>query len=149
MLDPRATGGLVKAFGDADSGVRYWAAMGILMRGAEAVKSAKPALRRALADASPSVRVVAAEALGRYGDAQDLAQALDVLLELARLDKNSPYVALLALNVIDSLGDKAAARKDRIKALPRESKGGQARASNYAPGLLRQIITKLDAPAKR
>ena len=149
MLDPRATGDLVKAFGDADSAVRYWAAMGILMRGVEAVKSAKPALRKALADASPSVRIVTAEALGRYGDAQDLAPALDVLLELARLDANSLHVSLLALNAIDSLGDKAAGRKDRIKALPREQKGGQARTSGYAPRLLADIIAKLDAPAKR
>jgi HEAT repeat protein len=123
--------------------------MGILMRGVEAVKSAKPALRKALADASPSVRVVTAEALGRYGDDQDLAAALDVLLELARLDTNSLHVALLALNAIDSLGEKAAGRKDRIKALPRESKGGPARTSNYAPRLLEDLIAKLDAPAKR
>jgi uncharacterized sulfatase len=149
MLDPRATGDLVKAFGDPDSAVRYWAAMGILMRGVDAVKSAKPALRKALADASPSVRVVAGEALGRYGDAQDLTQALDALLELARLDTNSLHVALLALNAIDSLGDNAAGRKDRIKALPREQKGGPARTSNYAPRLLEEIIAKLDAPAKR
>jgi len=32
MLDPRAVGGLVKAFEDEDSAVRYWGAMGLLMR---------------------------------------------------------------------------------------------------------------------
>ncbi|MCR4415508.1 MAG: sulfatase-like hydrolase/transferase, partial [Thermoguttaceae bacterium] len=48
----------------ADSGVRYWAATGLLIRGAAAVAAARQDLRAALRDESPSVRIAAAWALG-------------------------------------------------------------------------------------
>jgi uncharacterized sulfatase len=123
--------------------------MGILMRGTPAVKTAGGALRKALADASPSVRIVAAEALGRYGEAGDPPRVLDLLVGLADLGRNSVYVALLALNAIDSLGDKAAPLKDRIKALPRGRIVAADRTSEYAPRLLEEILARLEAPTKR
>jgi HEAT repeat protein len=90
-LDPGAAGELTRRLTDPDSAVRYWAAMGLLMRGAV------DGLRKALSDSSPNVRAVAAEALGRYGSAEDLKQSLAVLMELAPADKNGAYVSLLAL----------------------------------------------------
>ena len=149
MLELRAVPDLVKALGDADSAVRYWAAMGILMRGSESVTTAKPALRKALGDASPSVRIVAAEALGRYGDPAELAGVLDLLIGYANLELNSVYVALLALNAIDALGDKAAPLKDKIKALPRGRESAQDRTSTYAPRLIEELVARFDAAAKR
>ena len=58
--------------------------MGLLIRGRDAVTAAGDQLRAALQDASPTVRVVAARALGQYGTADDLQAALPVLGELAR-----------------------------------------------------------------
>ncbi|MCK7482548.1 MAG: HEAT repeat domain-containing protein [Candidatus Moduliflexus flocculans] len=49
---------------DGDSGVRYWAALGLAMRDAAAISAAREELRAALKDESPSVRIAAARALG-------------------------------------------------------------------------------------
>ena len=62
-LRPEDTPGLVEGLEDGDSGVRYWAALGILMRGPEAVVASRDQLRALLDDASPSVGIAAAEAL--------------------------------------------------------------------------------------
>ena len=48
MLGPEAVPALKKAFKDGDSAVRYWAALGMLMRGAHGVPSARGELRAAL-----------------------------------------------------------------------------------------------------
>lgn len=149
MLDAGATPGLVKGLADADSAVRYWAAMGLLMRGAAAVSAAGPALRQALADSSPSVRIAAAEALGRYGAATDLAPALETLIELANLAKNRQWVALAALNAIDALGAKAAPLSARLKTLPTERADIPKRLAEYVPRLTEDLIAKLDATARR
>ena len=49
---------------DADSAVRYWAALGLRIHGREAVRAALDPLRDALTDKAPSVRIAAAEAPG-------------------------------------------------------------------------------------
>jgi len=143
-LKPGASADLVKALQDSDSGVRYWGAMGILMRGAEAVKAAAPPLRQALADASPSVRVIAAEALGRYGDQEDLRKALPVLLELAPADKNGVYVSMLAMNALDSLDGKARQARDTIKALPTVDPKADPRMKAYVGNLVSKTLQDLE-----
>lgn len=62
-LNPEAIPELKQFPTHTDSGVRHWAAAGLLMRGPAAVSTAKTELSTALNDASPSVRVAAAEAL--------------------------------------------------------------------------------------
>ena len=108
---------LEEAMQDPDSGVRYWGVMGVLIRGAEEVAKTHPFLEKAMRDASPYVRIAAAEALGRYGTEQDLKPVLDLLISLADSEKNNTYIALHALNAIDALGRKAAPLKDQIAAL--------------------------------
>src|SRR5205085_3904012 len=54
---------LRKLLADEDGAVRYWATMGLLMRGAKAVGDAREDLLKRLDDDSPSVRVAAAESL--------------------------------------------------------------------------------------
>ena len=58
-----------------------------------------------LADESPSVRIVAAEALGRYGGGADLPAVLEVLLLSADLSRRPLYEVVAALNAIDYLGE--------------------------------------------
>ena len=72
LREPNALGDLRAGLKDADSGVRYWAAQGLLIRGPSAVAAAREDLRAALNDDSPTVRIVAARALGEYGNAEDL-----------------------------------------------------------------------------
>ena len=100
---------------DPDSGVRYWGVMGVLMRGADEVAKSHAALVNALEDLSPSVRVAAAETLGRYGGDDDVRKALDVLIALADPVANHSYVAMHALNAIDAMGKKAAPLKQRLQ----------------------------------
>jgi len=54
---------LVRSLNDEDSAVRYWAALGLLMRREKGVQPAHAALTRALEDRSPYVRIAAAEVL--------------------------------------------------------------------------------------
>jgi uncharacterized sulfatase len=74
---------------DEDSAVRFWGVMGLLIRG---VKGG-PELERALNDSSPYVRIIAAEALGRT----------EPLAQLSSADEHGLYVALWALNALDTL----------------------------------------------
>jgi arylsulfatase A-like enzyme len=143
-LEPEALNPLRRALRDEDSAVRYWAALGLLMRARTGTQAARTDLRQALKDSSASVRIVAAEALAKYGDAVDLDPALDVLLETADAGRNPQYTAMLALNVIDDLDAKAASRIDQIKALPRKPAVTHARSGDYVERLLDKILSDLE-----
>lgn len=114
---PGVTRQLEAAMQDTDSGVRYWGVMGVLIRGAEEVRKTHASLKKAMADASPHVRIAAAEALGRYGSDEDLTATLDLLIGLADSEKNNSYIAIHALNPINAFGEKATPLKERIAAL--------------------------------
>ena len=134
---------LVKALGSDDSAVRYWAAMGLLMRGAEGAAAGHSSLRRALSDDSPSVRVVAAQTLGQFGQRPDLQPSLEVLLQAANWGENSIYVSMLALNALDALDDRAADKRDLIAALPREGESS-SRLRAYVGNLIDKTLADLN-----
>jgi arylsulfatase A-like enzyme len=135
-----ATARLEKAMKDADSGVRYWGVMGILMRGADEVTKARPALTECLRDPSPHVRIAAAEALGRFGMEEDVNAVVPVLIKLANSPEVGSYVAIHALNAIDTLGRKAAPWKQEIAALPAIDPKSPARVNTeYTTRLLERI----------
>lgn len=144
-LKPEAVPELKEALGDDDGAVRYWGALGLLMRGPKAVAAAKESLYRALKDASPYVRVVAAEALGRYGNEQDAQEALTVLLELAPADANGVFISMASLNALDALGGKARSAVEIIKRLPQRDKSAPARTGGYVPRLIEKIVSDLEA----
>jgi arylsulfatase A-like enzyme len=144
-LKPEALPALKQMLKDEDSAVRYWATLGILMRGRSAVNESRRELESALADSSPYVRINAAEALGTHGTAEDAARVLPMLVELSSLQSNPLFVALWSLNAIDALGMKAAGAADAIKALPRSAPGEKPRTSSYAPRLIEDITARLDA----
>ncbi len=124
----------------ADSAARYWAATGFLVRGSDAVEAARDDLRRALRDRSPSVRAIAAWALGKYGSQADLDAALPVLRELAPPDTNGAYAAILTVNVIDALGPKAAPLHEFLGAMPADDPKAVARANGYVARLRNTIL---------
>ena len=135
---------LTAALGHADSAVRYWGAVGLLARGGPAVEAARPALRAALGDPSASVQVTAAEALGRFGAADDLDPALDLLLARASLDDNDLFTAVLALNALDYLDERAAGAIEAIRALPREQAGMRRQFRSYVPQLIDKALADLE-----
>jgi uncharacterized sulfatase len=142
-LKPEALPALKKAFQDADSAVRYWAALGILMRGPGGVAAARDQLRQALRDPAPSVRIAAAEALGRYGCDADTRESLAVLLELAPQATNGPYVSLQALNAIDELDQKAASGLSILGDATKTDWSIEPRMRSYAPRLLEKLLGDL------
>ena len=146
-LQPDALPQLQQAVNDTDSGVRYWAVMGLLMRGSNAVAASRDPLRAALQDASSSVRIAAASALGLHGNGEDLKLVLPLLKELAPPDKNGLYVSLEALNAIDALGPKATSLRDMLKTLPRRDDEATPRAAQCVPKLLDKMLASPDGVA--
>ena len=126
-------------FDDSDGAVRYWAALGALIRGREGVRSLAGPLREALSDRDPAVRVAAGEALGRHGGDADSTRALAVLVELADAEKHGLHVAMNALNALDYLDARAAPALQRILALPQELPGMDRRFRIYLPNLIAKI----------
>lgn len=82
-----------------DPAVRFWAAVGLLTQPSLGVKE-RQALTKLLDDPTPSCRIAAAEALLRHGPHE---KALEVLVEC--LNHQQFYVALLAANTLEHLGD--------------------------------------------
>src|SRR5581483_5287964 len=98
------------AMKNEDSVVRFWAITGA----AEvAVEQTVPALRLALKDVAPSVRIAAADSLFRLGKPDEAVPALREALK-----SENEYVRLAAINVLDRMGEKARpALEDFKKAL--------------------------------
>ncbi len=140
LLRMEGLAALKEGLKDADSAVRYWAAMGLLMRGRAAAEAAAGDLQAALKDPSPSVRIAVAQTLGQYGSAMDLEDSLSVLRELSPPDKNGMYVSILALNAIEAMGRKALPLMDMIKAMPTQDPRVVKRAADYAGRLQADIL---------
>jgi arylsulfatase A-like enzyme len=123
-----------------DSAVRYWAAMGYLIRGKSGVKKGQDALVAALADESPSVRIVAAEALGRYGKKAEAERAAKVLMKYADPEKNGISLSMLALNALDVLDNHTAPHREAIAKMSRIDPKANPRLRNYANRLIGHIL---------
>ena len=147
MMKPDAPAQLSAGLKDGDSAVRYWAAMGMLMREQSAVTAGRDELRTALKDEAPAVRIVAARALGLYGNDEDLKLALALLRELISPEKNGLYVSLEALNAVDALGKKAASLADAIRAMPQQGSFANQRTNGYVPRLVEHIFGEWKMPA--
>ncbi len=135
-------------FDDRDSAVRYWAAVGALVREQDGVRAFTEELSSALSDEDPAVRVVAGEALGRYGSDSDAERALAVLVSLGNAEEHGVYVAMAALNALDYMDDRAAPARDLILALPKETSTASSRFRSYLPNLIKKIQADLDGPGR-
>jgi uncharacterized sulfatase len=127
---------------DNDSAVRYWAALGLLMRGKDAVGAEAAGLRGLLKDATKPVRIVAAEALAKFGGPGDLEAALKVLVECGHPGKNTIYNSLAALNALDRLGPQAQGVVGELKEWPTEGVPKGHRAAMGIERLLTRIRGK-------
>ncbi len=135
-----ATQPLLDGMTDPDAAVRWWSAMGLLMRGEAAVQECRAALHTALDDEDSCVRIAAAEALGRFGDEADVQIVAPLLIDLANAARHGPYVATMALNVIDHVGQAARPWLDAIRALPEEDPTLDNRVQYGIAALLEKII---------
>ena len=123
-----------------DSAVRYWAAMGYLIRGKNGVRKGREVLVAALDDKSPSVRIIAAEALGRYGKNLEAKRAAKVLMQYADPAKNGICLSMLALNALDVIGEHANPHKEAIAKMARIDPKANPRMRNYANRLIGRIV---------
>jgi arylsulfatase A-like enzyme len=142
LLEPTALPALKKATQDSDSAVRYWAVLGILMRGSNAVTASRAELQQAIKDSCIEVQITAAQALAQFGSDADTQQHLTRLVELADWSKHDVFTAMAALNSLDALGTKASSAAARIKKLPIEGKSPDARYSSYVPRLVEDLQEK-------
>ena len=131
-----------KLLADQDSGARYWAATGLLVRGAPAIAKSRDQLLTMLKDPSASVRIVAARALGLHGTENDLPAVLAVLEELMQPAKSGAYAAMMALNAIDAMGAKAAPLRPKIKSMPSRDPSAPGRANGYVPRLVTALTSE-------
>jgi uncharacterized sulfatase len=143
LLQMEALPRLAAGLKSSDSAVRWWAAMGYLMRGQPAVEKGHDALQAVLRDSSPYVRIMAAQSLAMYGNDADLQAALTVLKELAPPDKNGVFTSMADLVAIDTLGKRAAPLLDTIRSMPTEGPSPDARYNSYIPRLVADIRTEL------
>ncbi len=148
-LDPDKTTELVALLEDEDSAVRYWAALGLLMRGHTVVFDNAEPLRKALDDESPYVRIAAAEALGRYGNQADIEKALAVLLPAADPSQSPNFVCMAAMNALDYMDNNAAPAGETIATFPSDHPAALPRTGNYIGNLRKKILADLgiEAPA--
>ena len=142
MTVPLAAPKLRAGLKDADNAIRYWSALGLLMRAKDAVSADMPGLRGLLQDESKPVRIVAAEALAQWGEKGDLDASLKVLLECGHPKQNSIYNSLAALNALDRLGERARPVLPMLKDWPTE---GMPAGHRAAPGIAR-LLAKITRP---
>ncbi|MCS1408112.1 MAG: Choline-sulfatase [Verrucomicrobia subdivision 3 bacterium] len=135
---------LRKALKHPDSAIRYWGVMGYINRGKQAVREDATILRESLTDNSASVRVLAAEALGKFGNRADRPATLKVLIDAANLKHNNVWVAMLSLNAIDEMDQKAISLLPQIRALPTKDPSVPQRYRSYVPNLIKKIVDNLD-----
>ncbi|MFM7540856.1 MAG: HEAT repeat domain-containing protein, partial [Planctomycetota bacterium] len=95
-------GRIMALAGESHPGLRYWAATGAACRPGESA-TLRPMLLGLLADASPSVRVAAADALARTSR-PDTPKAREILLAAASVKENGLPTTLEALNALDAMG---------------------------------------------
>lgn len=135
---------IVELLSSPDSGVRYWGAQGLLIHKEAGVAAGHKELIVALEDSSPSVAVIAAEALGRFGSKDDTAKALDTLLKYANQNESNVFDAILAANALDYLDEKAKPQLDAIRALPTKKIVPTTRTDKYVGSLLPKVISDIE-----
>jgi uncharacterized sulfatase len=124
---------------DGDSAVRYWAALGIRIRGSAAVAAAAERLRAAMEDRSPAVQIEAAHGLAAYGDPTDQVAALKRLASLAAAPDHGVLVAMAALSAIEALGPTANPLRDQLAKLDAKGPSPDPRYNSYVPRLLKNL----------
>lgn len=130
---------LRRALRHEEPGVRYWGATGVSIREGTLTPALAKELAECLNDASPAVRVAAAEALVRRGDAAMLQAGRTTLFREADPRTSGYWVAVEAMNAIDNLKSRLGDRSP-LRDLPRRVEGISGRCSDYLERLARSVF---------
>lgn len=136
---------LVAATADPDSAVRFWAVLGLTIRGESIARETAATLTAALEDSSPDVRVAAAEGLARHGDGAQQKRALQVLAEMSDVREHDEYTVMAALNAVEALGDRAKPILATVASLPEKSGKEGPRTHDYVGRLLETLRKSIAA----
>lgn len=98
--------------------VRYWAAMGMVMRNENAVFQSQIELLKALSDSSPDVQIAAAWAIAKHASPPVASPGLAVLAEYAPRDRNNTLLSMAAPTALDDCGTKAESLRDAFTQWP-------------------------------
>ncbi len=131
---------LPDALTSSDSAVRYWGFLNVRKYGKESAEKWTKQLRGALNDSAPSVRIIAAETLGIFGNDVDARSAIDVLLPLASLEKHGYAVTFQALNALDAIGPRAKYGLPQIQLAAKGEKRVEPRVAGMAQRLVDKIV---------
>jgi uncharacterized sulfatase len=129
-LGPRRLRSLAK---HEDSLTRYWAVRGLALRGDV------EALAQSINDENPSVAVAACDGLLLADDNPHQQPAVDRLVELANVENRGHFVAVAALNVLDTRAEMTKTLKSQLAALPRSLPKPPPRVGKYVGRLLDKI----------
>jgi len=110
-----------------DAAMRFWALIGLHQHCNDARETWLDAAEQRLKDTSPSVRVAAAELLGRCRRAE---RALPLLMR--ELQNDNEWVRLHAANVLDRLGEQARPALDLFRALMNDRNQYVVRVAKHA-----------------
>ena len=129
---PSALQKLSAGLNDQDPSVRYWAATGIGNIGTAAA-DAQPAIKKALIDTSPSVRIAAARAAAKLGDSTAAIRVLE-----QELASDHQWGRLAAAIVLDEMDEQARA------ALPALKKALEGQPNKYIVRVANRAINELE-----
>jgi arylsulfatase A-like enzyme len=130
---------LADRLADSNSVIRYWGALGFLIRGDVCVSLHEKILVGLLDDPSMDVRIVAAQALGIFGSENARGQALRVLASLADPQTQGVMTSIAALAAIEAIGDRAGELRTMIGALKTEGPSPDDRYNSYVQRLIANI----------
>lgn len=91
---------------DQDAAIRYWAVLGVLIRGEKAFDVASDLINSGLNDENPVVRIAASKTLVEFGSEAEVQDALTTLLELVPADKINAFASIAALNILSEMDEK-------------------------------------------
>jgi len=141
-LDPSVAPELVSMMMESDNAIRYWGTLGLLMRGEDAVQANQGAILAALDDSSAEVRIVAAQALGSFGDESAKRKALATLGSLIAPENNGVLVSMAALSAVETLGPAAKSLHSSIGSMKPNGPSPDGRFNSYVPRLIANIVPK-------
>lgn len=148
-LNPDTIPQLVKMLDDKEPAIRYWAAIGLLNQAQKGYDDASVTLLQHLDDPSPSVQIVVAESLCRYGSEKEFMQATDRLLDLANFNNHNFYESLAAMNVLVYFNEKLKDHEQDIKQLPGVNRSMNQRINNYVDRMKIKILADFEENRSR
>lgn len=127
------------AFDDGDSALRYWAAMGALMRGKAGLDALHKEVKNACFDSSRYVQIPALWTLAKYGSGDERTESLRGLVALADWNQVNVFTAMSALCALGDLGDIVKPLLDDLKKLPKKGPAPDPRYDSYVSRLLSDL----------